>query len=408
MMSARLACLKHITLALLALILLICGAEVAMRAHLALREPEPRPVDDVDPTIPCRQLHHRLAPLSSHEIRNPDTGRTVTLLTNSAGLRGPEAVVPKPPGTYRIVCLGDEIVLGPDVEWADTFTARLQDLLASQMRGPVEVVNAGVPGYAPLLSALQVRHSLLALQPDLLILNIEMADIADDHRYRRFAETRDAAVLACPNPEFAARSDHPLTRLHDSFLLTQWCARKAADYSAERMPDDLEDIDTAVGRYAWLSDSPPDWSVYIDQALSPIATLRDLAAAVNAQLIVVMTPAPWQVSATATDGPGVRAASGVPAEAVYRSRMPFEAISGVCRRENVSCCDLSPAFLSFDQPERLYLDHAPRLTPLGHELYARELADFLSRAVPGVWTDRSWPTGNPLPRAARPNSSGRG
>jgi hypothetical protein len=72
---------------------------------------------------------------------------------NSLGFRGPDPIVPRPPGTYRILALGDSYANGVGVHEQDTFEVKLQDSLnrAEAGRGGAityEVINGGVSGYA--------------------------------------------------------------------------------------------------------------------------------------------------------------------------------------------------------------------------------------------------------------------
>ncbi|MGH7202792.1 MAG: hypothetical protein ACREJB_19455, partial [Planctomycetaceae bacterium] len=291
---------------------------------------------------------------------------------------------PKPSGTYRVLCLGDEAVLAAEVEELHTFCARLEALLQTRTPLKVEVINAGVPGYCPLLSYLQVRHRLVALQPDLIILNVAMSDVADDRRYRRLTRMDQGVPLACPHPELHV-SESPLF-LADQFLLLRWAQCRAADLSLEDLPEDRSDIDAPAGMSAWLRDDPPDWTVHIEQALSPIGPLQQLADGVYARFFVSVVPAPWQVSPAASSGPGVRSAAGVPDGVVYRSRRPFELIGGELAERQVPFCDPSPSFARVERPERLYLQNAAALSQHGHELYARELANFILRHIPGAWS----------------------
>jgi hypothetical protein len=55
--------------------------------------------------------------------------------TNAYGFRGPEWAVPKPPGTFRVMVLGDSLSFGNLVAYEDTFAARLQDALRAQREG---------------------------------------------------------------------------------------------------------------------------------------------------------------------------------------------------------------------------------------------------------------------------------
>jgi hypothetical protein len=286
---------------------------------------------------------------------------------------------------YRIVCLGDETVLAPEINEPDTFCRRLEELLQPQTRFRVEVINAGVPESCPLLALLHARHVVFALQPDVIVLHVDMSDIADDHRYRRLLRTDDAAnPLACPHPALDREQHATGRRWLERLEIVRWCRRQfvSAPESSRSTADRL-DIDAREGRYAWLRDDPPEWSVYIDQALEPAARLAQAADQVYARLVIATCPAPWQVSAAAA--PGARADAGVPADALYRSRAPFERLAAFATGHAIPCCDASPAFQHSAEADTLYLRNSRGLSERGHELYAREIAACLVEHVPGVW-----------------------
>ncbi len=97
-------------------------------------------------------------------------GASFEIKTNSLGFVGPEPKVPKPAGTYRIVCLGgsttfDTLAHSDEERWP----ARLERLLRKKHPG-VEVVNTGVPGHK-LTDSLStaVWSKVFWLQPDLIV-----------------------------------------------------------------------------------------------------------------------------------------------------------------------------------------------------------------------------------------------
>src|SRR4029453_17992017 len=103
--------------------------------------------------------------------------------TNSFGLRSAEVAVPKPAGTFRILLLGDSFTFGFRAADEMVFARKLEQRLRADGFLSVEVVNAGVLSYCPLLEYLQYRHQLHALEPDLVILNFDMSDVQDHLEY---------------------------------------------------------------------------------------------------------------------------------------------------------------------------------------------------------------------------------
>ncbi len=383
---------RSVCSALLALVLLVCALEVGLRVYDSCNAH--RLIDNAedDPLLARSWLtHHKLKPLRSLVGRNPDTNAAVKIATNSFGLRGREIEVPKPLGVFRIVCLGDETLFAPEIDESETLCARLQALLQPWTPLKLEVVNAGVPDYCPLLSYLQLRHSLLALQPDVIVLNFDMSDVADDYRFRR--HTKMGALgepLVCPHPQREQPTSKKQDGFYHRFLLVWWGRKQLGLLPRPRnRPEDRRSIDAPSGRFAWLTDNPPDWSMHIEQAFSPIDHLNRLADRCYARFVVATYPAPWQISKTASNGDDVRAQAGVPQDALYQSRAPFEALSEYVGRRKIPYLDTSPAFRRVETPPRLYLKNAPHFSRFGHELYARQLARFLVQHAPGIWKNEN-------------------
>ena len=91
------------------------------------------------------------------------------VFTNAYGFRGPEWTVPKPPGTFRVMILGDSLSFGNLVRYEDTFAARLQQGL--RQRGPgAEVILAAVGGWDTAQELGFLEEEGLGYQPDVVVL----------------------------------------------------------------------------------------------------------------------------------------------------------------------------------------------------------------------------------------------
>jgi lysophospholipase L1-like esterase len=106
--------------------------------------------------------------------------------SNSLGFRGREVEQPKPPGRYRIVCLGGSTTYSEAVGDADAYPALLESMLREARPGrDIEVVNAGVPTYTTAESLANLAFRVIDLQPDAII----VYHAANDYRprlYRNF------------------------------------------------------------------------------------------------------------------------------------------------------------------------------------------------------------------------------
>jgi len=380
--------LKHLLCAVCALALLCALSEIGLRVYDSTTGQLTRG-RLYDRGLICKSwfCHHTLKPSQSFAVRHPDNEKRIKITLNSYGLRGPEPSVPKPPGVYRILCLGDDVTFAPQVVEAETFCAKLTEQLRNVSPIKIEVLNAGVPDYCPLLSYLQLKHQLLALQPDLVILNFDMSDIADDYQFRRFtAMDADGEPLSCQHPDLDLPKSMQVGKLEDAFLLPEFLKSRARClWSEQAFREKGLDISCPTGKYRWLADDPPNWSVHIEQAFSGVTAIQKLVATLQGDFVVAVHPAPWQVSEIATDGPGVRAKVGVEPGQKFASRQPFETLADSCRVTGIPCCDASPGFINAESPEELYFKHAAAFSPEGHSLYATELARFLVEERIGLW-----------------------
>lgn len=385
MVRSRLAFFKHLILAIGSLGLCVCGTEFGLHVYESWAECAVCRADK-SACAPSWTVHHHLKPDVRVTVSDPDLGTEVRWRTSSLGLRGPEVEVPKPPGTYRIVCLGDESTLAPETNQADTFCARLKELLPTASSVNLEVVNAGCPQSGPLLSYLALRHRLLALAPDLVVFNFDMSDVADDHRCRRHVRMNGKQPLYCPHPDLERQRTASEVFWVERLLLWQHGKRGLGHLlGADDQAEDIRDIDAPQGMYAWLRDDAPDWSLYIDQSLEMIGLMAAACHGANSEFVLAAIPSPWQVSADASNGPGVRERAGLQPRVLYKSRLPFDALVSYAQRENILYCDPSSVLGRAEHAERLFQNKAARFSATGHELYARVLERFLVANVVGPW-----------------------
>jgi|SRR2546426_84494 len=91
---------------------------------------------------------------------------------NHQGFRGPDVAVQKAPSVLRIMAVGSSTTFDPSVS-GDTATwpARLRFWLNQLSPGrPVEVINAGVPGYRVIEDLIRLETELYRYQPDIVVL----------------------------------------------------------------------------------------------------------------------------------------------------------------------------------------------------------------------------------------------
>lgn len=120
--------------------------------------------------------------------------------TNSHGFRGREYALEKPPGTRRVLGLGDSVMFGWGVDQDAVYTSLLERALAERLPG-TEVLNLAVPGYNTLQEAALLREKGLAFSPDVLMVNYTLNDwaapffLADAEAGGALVETTDFEAL---------------------------------------------------------------------------------------------------------------------------------------------------------------------------------------------------------------------
>ncbi len=100
----------------------------------------------------------------------------VPVKINNLGLRDREITV-KADDELRILVLGDSVTFGWGVRARDSFPEQLEQAIARNHPGPVNVINSGVGGYNTEQQASFARLMTDDLQPDLLVLLYVTNDI---------------------------------------------------------------------------------------------------------------------------------------------------------------------------------------------------------------------------------------
>ena len=198
---------------------------------------------------------------------------------NSHGLCGPETTYEKPPGTYRILNLGDSVVMGWGVRQEDTYGRQLQALLNEQGKDNLryEVINAGVPGWNLDNELAYLQAEGLKYEPDLVVLDLTIANDINGQ----------SALLAGNDPGlFRWLSDH--TYLWP-FLQSQVAWAKARAQGRDRV--DTIDPPTNPAKYFPIDPGSARWN----ERWKTVLDIETLAQEHNARFVLVLFPLEFQV-----------------------------------------------------------------------------------------------------------------
>jgi len=199
----RHAWLANLSLALVATLSVLLAGELAFRVLY--------PPTAVDPSfVPLQRLCDDCGYV--YEL-NPAMPQI-----NYQGLRGRTYPIPKPPGAFRILLLGDSVAFGMQVRGYEMFSSRLEEALG------VEVVNTAVSGYSTFTERMYFRERGVHFEPDLVLVAVCLNDVVDPlpHWNRGLAVVGHVPPEAIPNPRYHEEEVMP------RFRYRQWKARLAA------------------------------------------------------------------------------------------------------------------------------------------------------------------------------------
>ena len=283
-----------------------------------------------------RELGYKLNPA------NPDI--------NSLGIRHGEIPPDKPRGLFRVMVLGDSVAYDKG-----GFVTLLRNRFGSIRGGEVEVINAAVPGYTTYQERTLLERDLLAVSPDLVILQY---CVNDNHRFLHMLSRSGTWVIA---PE-ARRIVEPegngsLGRLLGSSRLVTEVRLRMLRFGmrlGSRFPwDSRTDVASA-----WLDRTWPEVEEHV-------RAMHDRLNNLHARFAVVAVPFEPQLRQDLLNR-----------DKAYTLK-PQRKLQEICTRLNVPLLDLYDVFLA-NRDRELFRDSI-HLTPAGHELVAEQLSEFLKR-----------------------------
>jgi lysophospholipase L1-like esterase len=139
--------------------------------------------------------HHRLIP--GVRYRHKEQEYDYIWANNALGMRDRERSLKSNPRSFRILFLGDSMVQGYGVPLEHSMVYRLEDILNDPPRKtPIEVLNAGIFGYSPLLEYLYLRELMPTVDPDVVVVGFFLGnDVGDDYFYSKQAQINEDGSL---------------------------------------------------------------------------------------------------------------------------------------------------------------------------------------------------------------------
>lgn len=268
---------------------------------------------------------------------------------NAIGQHDVDHDMPKPPGTFRVLCLGDSFTFGRGIDIPDLYCHRLERLLEShlrrsQNRARVESLSFAAEGYSTARELRMLEHrGGLDYRPDVLVLGYVLNDPEDDSRLAELKLLRE--------PTMVRHATGWLKRLTDASALTGWMYQRLENTRRYR----------AFERYYHFIHRPeyPGWR----RCQESFQRLAELTKASGTQVLVAIFPF--------VDFP-------------LGEKYPFEdlheQVAELARSNGFAALDLRPTLAAHESPalQRVFgLD--PHPSAGANHLVARAIADEIVR-----------------------------
>lgn len=271
--------------------------------------------------------------------------------------------------------LGDSFTMGKGVANDQTFSALLEHSLrvnkVTYQGRPVEVLNAGVNSYAPILSYLQLTTDLQRLEPDLVVLNLDMSDLVQEMAYRRLA------TYAADGEIIGVDGRRPLaTRVREWIDRNLFITRLILFYVAPPRKTTVEDVVTRANpgliRHTLVNDTVDrgeQWRHIFDS----IVRIKRYCDSKRIKFLLTVYPWGHQVS----DQEWIPGRFAFLPKGASVSDKSLETIREFARNNDIDLLDVFPAFRAYRGGSRLYFHDDMHWTETGHKLMAEELERYI-------------------------------
>ena len=295
---------------------------------------------------------------------------------NNQGNRDDEVAIPKPPGVFRILLIGDSFTVGANVQEADAYGQVLERLLNVPGGPTVEVVNTGVGGWNPFQYAQFLEHYGAQYEPDLVLVGLF---VGNDIYLDQFSVDQTLTAVmgrrvsraAAAQPGIGLRvwiyeHSHIYRALMSSKPDDQTYVRPEGDCAA------FSDIYIIIQKErveAHLASPSPAMRAVMDKSIAEVGRMQLLSAQMGAQLVVAILPDENQLNADLQ-------ARVIPAaeRANYDFEMPQRYLRERFAEMGINTLDLLDVFRR--DPRCLYMNDT-HWVPAGHALVAEQLQSYL-------------------------------
>lgn len=331
-------------------------------------------------------LGWRIAPNTHTKVREVDY--STVLDYGPKGLRGKDHPYEKPPGTFRIVMLGDSFVDGFSVP----IEYRVSEVLEKQLGSGADVVNLGVSGYSTDQELLMLESEGWKYRPDLVVLVLYYNDIwMNGQRLLARATFKPVFRLdgagnpvledvPVPHPSPALEDRSKLYALIRDTIKRNYSVYKVVTmghgWAAATLPMPAGAGGTADQFRVYQKDDKPElqrvWA--ITRAL--LRRMNQETQQHGGHLLVFYDPSRVELS------PDEWSRSNIPD--TYAPDVVIRHLTKVCSDEGIDLLDASSRFRQAGKNEPMSYPHDVHWTRAGHRVAAQLIAEYVQNNRGGV------------------------
>lgn len=344
-------------------------------------------VESLSPALSTDKIrHHKLVPNTRSKFEQPDFSYTQSV--NNLGLRGKDRPVEKPSQHFRVILLGDSFTMGKGVTDQQTFAALLEASL-NQRSGcestEIEVLNGGVDSYAPILSYLQLSGDLAPLDPDIILLNLDVSDLLQEAAYRKIASYDSSGeITGVPGSELPPTLKQRIRAWLDQHT---YFTRLLLFYTDKLFGDKDLTVQGVVARanpelvrYTLAEDKinrDEQWALIFDS----IAKIKQFADQRSIAFALVIYPWGHQVN----DREWIPGRYNFVSEGATVSDKYLETIYRQSQKYGIELVDLFATFRAYKGEAPLYFKYDLHWTSEGHKVMAAGLEQYLVKNHSAKW-----------------------
>lgn len=258
---------------------------------------------------------------------------------NSEGWRDAEHEQQRPPGTYRILGLGDSYLMGQGVRPEDVFLKQLEDWLSEQLTAPrIETINTGQSAYNTALELQLLEKRGLDFQPNLVLLCFVPNDVEPD------------VFTDQPKVEF-------FTEFTSSYVTDDWLTPHSALWTWVKRKVAYQ----ILGRRHLRAsiDSYREDSAKWDYCRTSLLGIRDTCEQSGTDLVVAIFP------------------FFVNLDGDYPFQFIHDQVRGLCEEHGIPVLDLRESFRDYEGPELWVHPTDQHPNEVAHQIAAEALGEFL-------------------------------